>query len=107
VTRETITNYVIAVVVFLWAASVVAGMIDHSYQIPGTVQLAMAAVAAFLLSKRGMEKAEEQAKKQDAKDEKDAADRQERQPEPLPKGTTPAIPKEGQASKPGDPWSKE
>lgn len=53
----SITNIVIGIVVTLWASSIVAGMIDHTYQIPGTVQVTMGAVAAYLFGSKVLESA--------------------------------------------------
>lgn len=44
-----ITNFFIVVVVSVWAVSVVLGMVDHTYQIPSSVQASMGGVGAFLL----------------------------------------------------------
>jgi hypothetical protein len=64
VKRDVITNAVIVVVVLIWSTSVVAGMVDHAYQIPGTVQLIMVAVATFLFGNQTLRKA--QGKVEDA-----------------------------------------
>jgi hypothetical protein len=58
--RETITNLVILVVVLLWAASIVTNMMDHTFQVPGTVQLIMTAVAAYLFGKQVVDRARTQ-----------------------------------------------
>jgi hypothetical protein len=56
--QSTITNFVILVVVLLWATSAIVGMFRPTYQIPGTVQLAMTAVAAFLFGSKVLQKSE-------------------------------------------------
>jgi hypothetical protein len=56
VTKDSITNWVMLVVVALWGASVVLEMFDRSYHVPGTVQLIMAATATYLFGKSALAK---------------------------------------------------
>lgn len=46
--RETIINIVAIVVCIVWAASIVATLLDHTYQPPATVHLIMMAVIGAL-----------------------------------------------------------
>jgi hypothetical protein len=58
VSRDSVTNLVIGVVVVMWATSAVVGMLKPGYQIPGTLQLLMTAVASFLFGDKILTKAE-------------------------------------------------
>lgn len=53
---QTITDFVILVIVLMWAASIGVGFIDHKYQVPNTVQMSMGAVAAFLFGNKILNK---------------------------------------------------
>jgi MFS-type transporter involved in bile tolerance (Atg22 family) len=50
--RTSLTNCLIVVVLFGWVGSLVIGWLDRTYKMPGTVELAMASVVGYLLGQR-------------------------------------------------------
>lgn len=48
----TIKDWIMMLIVVVWITVVVVTIDDHTYQIPGTVQIAMAAVVSYLFGSR-------------------------------------------------------
>jgi hypothetical protein len=68
--KITITDLFLMVVLLVWMTCVGLGMYDRSYKIPGTVELAMASAAGYLLGNkyltRGGETKEDRQKTSEA-----------------------------------------